>query len=74
MRKLESRGAIITLMLLMFLAGLASILYPYVWGAAVDISIANTAKDFLARLEENPDKDIPTVIVPSTEPGFFRLC
>ncbi len=72
MRKLELRGAVITLMLLVFLAGLASVLYPYVWGAAVDISIATTAKDFLARLEENPDKDIPTVIVPSTEPEESR--
>ena len=68
MRKLESRGAVITLMLLVFLAGLASVLYPYVWGAAVDISIANTAKDFLARLEDEPDEDTLTVIVPSTEP------
>lgn len=68
MRKLESRGAVITLMLLVFLAGLASVLYPYVWGAAVDISIANTAKDFLARLEDEADEDTLTVIVPSTEP------
>ena len=73
MRKLESRGAVITLMLLMFLAGLASVLYPYVWGAAVDISIANTAKDFLSRLEDGPDKDIPTVIVHSTEPEESQL-
>ena len=72
MRKLELRGAVITLMLLMFLAGLASVLYPYVWGAAVDISIANTAKDFLSRLENDPDKDISTVIVPSTEPEESR--
>lgn len=72
MRKLELRGALITLMLLMFLTGLASVLYPYVWGAAVDISIANAAKDFLSRLEDGPDKDIPTVIVPSTEPEESR--
>ena len=72
MRKLELRGAVITLMLLVFLAGLASVLYPYVWGAAVDISIANTAKDFLARLEDAPDKGIPTVIVPSTRPEESR--
>lgn len=72
MRKAELRGAVITLMLLMFLAGLASVLYPYVWGAAVDISIANTAKDFLARLADDPDNDIPTVIVPSTEPEESR--
>lgn len=72
MRKLELRGAVITLMLLVFLAGLASVLYPYIWGAAVDISIANTAKDFLARLEDDPDKDTPTVIIPSTEPEESR--
>lgn len=72
MRKLELRGAVITLMLLVFLAGLASVLYPYVWGAAVDISITNTAKGFLARLEDDPDKDTPTVIIPSTEPEESR--
>lgn len=72
MRKLELRGAIITLMLLVFIAGLASVLYPYVWGAAVDISITNTAKDFLARLDDDPDKDIPTAIIPSTEPEESR--
>lgn len=72
MRKLELRRAVITLMLLVFLAGLASVLYPYVWGAAVDISIANTAKDFLSRLEDAPDRDIPTVIIPSTEPEESR--
>ena len=72
MRKLESCGAIITLMLLVFLAGLASVLYPYVWGTAMDISIANTAKDFLARLDDDPDKDIPTAIIPSTEPEESR--
>ena len=72
MRKLELRRALITLMLLVFLAGLASVLYPYVWGAAVDISIANTAKDFLARLDDDPNKDIPTVIVPSTGPEESR--
>lgn len=72
MRNGKLRGLLITVMLLVFLAGLASILYPYVWGAAVDISIANTAKDFLSRLEDGPDKDIPTVIVPSTEPEESR--
>lgn len=72
MRKLELRGPVITLMLLVFLAGLASVLYPYVWGAAVDISIANTAKDFLSRLEDDQVKDIPTVIVHLTEPEESR--
>ena len=49
MRNGKLRGLLITVMLLVFLAGLASILYPYIWGAAVDSSIASTAKDFLER-------------------------
>ena len=35
MRNGKLRGLLITVMLLVFLAGLASILYPYIWGAAV---------------------------------------
>ena len=60
------RGLLITVMLLVFLAGLASILYPYIWGAAVDSSIANTAKDFLDRKE--PELPATTVIIDSIEP------
>ena len=51
MRNGKLRGLLITVMLLVFLAGLASILYPYIWGAAVDSSIASIAKDFLEREE-----------------------
>ena len=39
MRNGKLRGLLITVMLLVFLAGLASILYPYIWGAAVDSSM-----------------------------------
>lgn len=66
MRNGKLRGLLITLMLLVFLAGLASILYPYIWGAAVDSSIANTAKDFLDR--EEPELPATTVIIDSIEP------
>lgn len=66
MRNGKLRGLLITVMLLVFLAGLASILYPYIWGAAVDSSIASTAKDFLDR--EEPELPATTVIIDSVEP------
>lgn len=66
MRNGKLRGLLITVMLLVFLAGLASILYPYIWGAAVDSSIASTAKDFLDR--EEPKLPATTVIIDSVEP------
>lgn len=66
MRNGKLRGLLITVMLLVFIAGLASILYPYIWGAAVDNSIANTAKAFLDR--EEPELPTTTVIIDSVEP------
>ena len=66
MRNGKLRGLLITVMLLVFLAGLASILYPYIWGAAVDSSIASTAKDFLER--EEPELPTTTVIIDYIEP------
>ena len=66
MRNGKLRGLLITVMLLVFLAGLASILYPYIWGAAVDSSIASTAKAFLDR--EEPELPATTVIIDSIEP------
>ncbi len=66
MRNGKLRGLLITVMLLVFLAGLVSILYPYIWGAAVDSSIASTAKDFLDR--EEPELPATTVIIDSVEP------
>ena len=70
MRNGKLRGLLITVMLLVFLAGLASILYPYIWGAAVDSSIANTAKDFLER--EEPELPTTTVIIDSIEPEKIK--
>ena len=66
MRNGKLRGLLITAMLLVFLAGLAAILYPYIWGAAVDSSIASTAKDFLER--DEPELPTTTVIIDSIEP------
>ena len=66
MRNGKLRGLLITVMLLVFLAGLASILYHYIWGAAVDSSIASTAKDFLER--EEPELPATTVIIDSIKP------
>lgn len=70
MRNGKLRGLLITVMLLVFLAGLASILYPYIWGAAVDSSIASTAKDFLER--EEPELPTTTVIIDSIEPEKIK--
>ena len=55
-------------LLMLFLAGLFLVLYPSVQGAVVDRRMGWEADSFLARLEEDPDKGTPTVIIPSTEP------
>lgn len=54
-------------LLMLFLAGLFLVLYPSIQGAVVDRRMGWEADSFLARLEEDPDKDTPTVIIPSTE-------
>lgn len=59
-------------LLMLFLAGLFLVLYPSVQGAVVDRRMGWEADSFLARLEEDPDKDIPNVIIPSTEPETSR--
>lgn len=66
MRNGKLRGLLITVLLLVFLAGLASVLYPYVWGAAVDSSISHTAKDFLERKE--PELPTAAVVIDSIAP------
>lgn len=55
-------------LLMLFLAGLFLVLYPSVQGAVVDRRMGWEADSFLARLEEDPDKGTPNVIIPSTEP------
>lgn len=59
-------------LLMLFLAGLFLVLYPSVQGAVMDRRMGWEADSFLARLEEDPDKDTPTVIIPSTEPEESR--
>ena len=56
------------MLLMLFLAGLFQVLYPPIQGAVVDRRMVWEAESFLSRLENDPDKDISTVIIPSTEP------
>lgn len=72
MRNGKLRGLLITVMLLVFVAGLAFLLYPYVQRTVVDTSMTNTAKDFLSRLDSVSNNDPPTVLIPSTEPEESR--
>lgn len=60
------------MLLMLFLAGLFLVLYPSIQGAVVDRRMGWEADSFLARLEDDLDKDIPTVITPSTEPEESR--
>lgn len=60
------------ILLTLFLTGLFLVLYPSIQGAVVDRRMVWEADSFLTRLEENPDNDIPTVIIPSTEPEESR--
>lgn len=55
------RAFLIALMLLVFAAGLAFLLYPSLWGAAVDQKISLNAQGFLNRDATEPT--IPEVIV-----------
>lgn len=56
MRNGKLRAFLIALMLLVFAAGLVSVLYPYIWGAMVDREISLNAQGFL-----NRDKTEPTI-------------
>lgn len=60
------------MLLMLFLAGLFLVLYPSIQGAVVDRRMGWEADSFLSRLEDDPDKDIPTIILPSTEPEESR--
>ena len=61
MRSSKLRAFLIALMLLVFAAGLAFLLYPSLWGAAVDQKISLNAQGFLNRDATEPT--IPEVIV-----------
>ena len=66
MRSSKLRAFLIALMLLVFAAGLAFLLYPSLWGAAVDQKISLNAQGFLNRDETAPT--IPEVIVTIDSP------
>ena len=66
MRRGKLRSLALLLVLLMFAAGLAIFLYPYLWGAMVDREISLNAQDFLNRDETAPT--IPEVIVTIDSP------
>lgn len=66
MRNSKLRAFLIALMLLVFAAGLAFLLYPSLWGAAVDQKISLNAQGFLNRDETAPT--IPEVIVTIDSP------
>ena len=51
------------MLLMLFLAGLFLVLYPSIQGAVVDRRMGWEADSFLSRLEDDPDKDIPTIIL-----------
>ena len=63
------RKIIIAIMVLVFLAGLGFLLYPYAQGALIDREIKDTAEDFHSRAEVQPTTDNGnTVIIDTTEP------
>ena len=66
MRNGKLRAFLITLMLLVFAAGLFSVLYPYLWGAMVDREISLNAQGFLNR--DATETTIPEVIVTIDSP------
>lgn len=66
MQSSKLRAFLIALMLLVFAAGLAFLLYPSLWGAAVDQKISLNAQGFLNRDETAPT--IPEVIVTIDSP------
>lgn len=66
MRRGKLRSLALLLVMLMFAAGLAVFLYPYLWGAMVDREISLNAQDFLNRDETAPT--IPEVVVTIDSP------
>ena len=68
------RKIIIAIMVLVFLAGLGFLLYPYAQGALIDREIKDTAEDFHSRAEVQPTTgNASTVIIDTTEPTAEQL-
>ena len=71
MRNSKLRAFLIALMLLVFAAGLAFLLYPSLWGAAVDQKISLNAHGFLNRDKTSPPAEV-IVTIDTTEPEEER--
>lgn len=73
MRRGKLRSLALLLVLLMFAAGLAIFLYPYLWGAMVDREISLNAQGFLNRDETAPTTPEVIITIDSpTEPKETR--
>ena len=73
MRRGKLRSLALLLALLMFAAGLAIFLYPYLWGAMVDREISLNAQGFLNRDETAPTTPEVIITIDSpTEPKETR--
>lgn len=73
MRNGKLRSLALLLVLLMFAAGLAIFLYPYLWGAMVDREISLNAQGFLNRDETAPTTPEVIITIDSpTEPKETR--
>lgn len=68
MRNGKLRAFLIALMLLVFAAGLSSVLYPHLWGAMVDREILLNAQDFLNREDSVPPVSDVIVTIDTAEP------
>ena len=68
------RKIIIAIMVLVFLAGLGSFLYPYARGAFIEREMQENAEDFHSRVEIQPTTEKnSTVIIDTTEPTEEQL-
>ena len=72
MRNSKLRAFLIALMLLVFAAGLAFLLYPSLWGAAVDQKISLNAQGFLNRDATAPITPEVIVTINTTKPEEER--
>ena len=73
MRRGKLRSLALLMVLLMFAAGLAIFLYPYLWGAMVDREISLNAQGFLNRDETAPTTPEVIITIDSpTEPKETR--
>ncbi len=66
-RKSKFRLFVITFMLFIFLMGLFIFLCPFIWGAAVDREIQDSALQFLSREESEPTSPMVEILEPTEE-------